>query len=166
LGAVDWPGRLQLITRPGGQRVLLDGAHNVAGTEALCDALQDGSIFSGARPASTTLILGAMGDKDWRRICELLAPRAQRIIVVPLASVRSAAPAALAEVCRQVNRAASVAVSSSSAQALERSADDEFIVVTGSLYLVGEALAWLSSPESAALDEKTLNDWRPAGTGN
>ena len=35
LASVSWPGRLQLITRPGGQKILLDGAHNVAGAETL-----------------------------------------------------------------------------------------------------------------------------------
>ena len=39
LATVNWPGRLQLVTRPGGQKILLDGAHNVAGAEALRAAL-------------------------------------------------------------------------------------------------------------------------------
>ena len=31
LASVNWPGRLQLIQMPNGQKILLDGAHNVAG---------------------------------------------------------------------------------------------------------------------------------------
>ncbi len=39
LATVNWPGRLQLIER-GGQKILLDGAHNVAGAEVLRAALE------------------------------------------------------------------------------------------------------------------------------
>ncbi len=39
LSGVDWPGRLQLLTLPRGRRILLDGAHNVGGVEALAVAL-------------------------------------------------------------------------------------------------------------------------------
>ena len=37
---VNWPGRLQLVRRPSGQKILLDGAHNVAGAKVLCQALE------------------------------------------------------------------------------------------------------------------------------
>ena len=39
LASVSWPGRLQLIQRPDGQQILLDGAHNIAGAKALREAL-------------------------------------------------------------------------------------------------------------------------------
>jgi dihydrofolate synthase/folylpolyglutamate synthase len=48
LETVYWPGRLQLITRPSGQKVLLDGAHNPAGAAMLASALKD--IFTGPKP--------------------------------------------------------------------------------------------------------------------
>src|SRR5206468_7619334 len=40
LETLQWPGRLQLVRTKTGQTILLDGAHNVAGTEALRDALR------------------------------------------------------------------------------------------------------------------------------
>src|SRR6185369_2526416 len=40
LSRLDWPGRLQMITRPSGQRLLLDGAHNLGGAETLAAALR------------------------------------------------------------------------------------------------------------------------------
>ena len=40
LAEVNWPGRLQLVARPGGGKILLDGAHNVAGIETLRVALE------------------------------------------------------------------------------------------------------------------------------
>ena len=41
LGAVDWPGRLQVLSLRGGGEVLLDGAHNMAGVETLVSALTE-----------------------------------------------------------------------------------------------------------------------------
>jgi dihydrofolate synthase/folylpolyglutamate synthase len=173
LAGVSWPGRLQLVTRASGQKILLDGAHNPAGAKALREALK-GTPTSGpaserhnskrAGPeagAPITIILGVLQDKDWRAICETLAPLAARIHTVPVASERSAHPQELAEACRKINPAAEISVGHSLAEALEKSAGDGFVVITGSLYLVGEALELLGlSP--AAPDERGLNEWTAA----
>ena len=79
-------------------------------------------------------------DKDWRHICEMLAPPAARIFTVPVSSERSADADELAAACRAANPAAGIAVCGSLREALEKAAGDDFVVVTGSLYLVGEAL--------------------------
>ena len=71
LANVHWPGRLQLVTRASGRKILLDGAHNPAGAETLSETLQKN--FPTERP---TLILGVLQDKDWQHICETLAPLA------------------------------------------------------------------------------------------
>ncbi|MFZ0828863.1 MAG: folylpolyglutamate synthase/dihydrofolate synthase family protein [Verrucomicrobiia bacterium] len=150
---VNWPGRLQLVTRPSGQNILLDGAHNVAGANALRDALEKNF------PAmKRTLVLGVLQDKDWRHICETLAPLAVRIFTVPVASERTAEAQELARVCRAANPSAEVLACDSMAEALETIAGADFAVVTGSLYLVGEALELLGlSP--ATRGERALNDW-------
>ena len=44
LSRVHWAGRLQLVTRPSGQQILLDGAHNVGGAGILADAMK--GVFS------------------------------------------------------------------------------------------------------------------------
>jgi dihydrofolate synthase / folylpolyglutamate synthase len=160
---VNWPGRLQLVEKPDGQKILLDGAHNVASAKVLRDALE--KIF----PANKrTLILGVLQDKDWREICELLAPLAGKIFTVPVASERSANPKELAEVCRTVNPSAEIFVCNSLREALEKSGSrgrsphqaENLVVITGSLYLVGEALELLGfSP--AAENERALNEWSP-----
>jgi len=105
LAAVHWPGRLQLIPGPDGRQILLDGAHNPAGAAALADAVRQ--IF----PApGRTLVLGALADKDWQNVCKILAPLADRILLVPVASDRAAAPASLAECCRYANTSADVLI--------------------------------------------------------
>ena len=156
LANVNWPGRLQLVTRGVRQKILLDGAHNPAGAQTLAETLKKN--FPAERP---TLLLGVFQDKDWRHICEILAPLAARIVTVPVASERSANPEELAEVCRRTHPSADVLVCRSPGEALDRTAGDRFVVITGSLYLVGETLELLGlSP--AGSDERGLNEW--AGT--
>jgi dihydrofolate synthase/folylpolyglutamate synthase len=153
LTAVSWPGRLQLVTQKNGRKILLDGAHNGAGVNALGKALEK----SFPEP-SRTMIIGALQDKDWRWICERLAPLAARIFTVPVASERTADAHALAAICRAANPAAEISPCGSLDEALKKSAADNFVVITGSLYLVGEALELLGlSPADGG--ERPLNDW-------
>jgi dihydrofolate synthase / folylpolyglutamate synthase len=178
LQSVDWPGRLQWVALPNGRRILLDGAHNIAGAKVLREALEN--IFStgrdawlarpaeislpnlnepAARPYQITLILGVLQDKDWRQICEMLAPLASRIFTVPVSSERSADPNQLAAACRTANPAAEISTCDSLRGALEKIPDNDPGVITGSLYLVGEALELLGfSPATGG--ERALNEWR------
>jgi dihydrofolate synthase/folylpolyglutamate synthase len=153
LETVQWPGRMQLIQKPGSQKILLDGAHNGAGAKALLSAL--GKNFPTARQ---TLILGVLQDKDWPQICRMLAPPVARIFTVPVASERAADARELAAACRAANPAAEIAACDSLRMALDQAANDRFVVVTGSLYLVGEALELLGlSPATGG--ERALNEW-------
>jgi dihydrofolate synthase/folylpolyglutamate synthase len=156
LARVEWPGRLQVITR-GAQTLLLDGAHNVAGTKVLRDALQ--KFFPGRRPV---LIFGALGDKDWSHMCEVLAPLADRIITTSVASDRSAAAKELAEACRRADARVAVAAGDSLDEALDQTAHEPLVVVTGSLYLVGATLERLGLVPAGVRSERALNEWVPA----
>jgi len=153
LATVNWPGRLQLISLSDGRQILLDGAHNLAGAEALRAALS--AHFAGLRPA---IIFGALEDKKWAGICQLLAPLAGKIFTVPVASDRTAAAAALAGAFQTANPAAAVAACESLPAALQASQAEPFVVITGSLYLVGEALELLGQ-SPAGTGERGLNDW-------
>ena len=156
LAAVDWPGRLQLVARTGGQKILLDGAHNVAGAEVLRAALE--LDFAGVRPL---LIFGTLADKNWPDICRILAPLADKIFTVPVASARTADARELAAAFHSANPAAEVMVAANFLEALNAGKDEPFVVVTGSLYLVGEALERLElSPGGAG--ERGLNEWNAA----
>jgi len=153
LSKVNWPGRLQLVARPSGQKLLLDSAHNVAGAKVLREALEKNS------PATKrTLILGVLQDKDWQRICGILAPLASRIFTVPVSSERSANPGQLAAACRTANLSAEISACDSLRGALEKIPDNDSVVITGSLYLVGEALELLGLfPVNT--NERGLNEW-------
>src|SRR5262249_39567574 len=65
LRQVNWPGRLQLLERPSGHKIFLDGAHNFAAAEALNFTLR--AQFPAVKWA---VILGVLQDKDWRGICQ------------------------------------------------------------------------------------------------
>ena len=152
-----WPGRLQQIQR-GHQLLLLDGAHNPHGAVALQQALRE--EFSGRLPA---LIFGAMKDKDVSAILNLLAPLGRRIIATKIASERALPANELAQLCRQANSAAVVEEAQSVDEALALIKDEPFVLLTGSLYFVGEALEVLGVLRTEGADEKALNDWKPKG---
>ena len=154
LARVSWPGRMQLIQRASGQRVLLDGAHNPAGAEALLSEAR--KQFPGPKP---TLVLGIMADKDWRKMGTLLAPLAGRLVLTAVKSERTLPPEELRPVCQQANPHARIIVCSSLVGALKETAEDPAIIVTGSLYLVGEAMELLGLSPVLAQDERSLNEW-------
>jgi len=106
-----------------------------------------------------TLILGILQDKNWQSICELLAPLAEKIIAVPVSSNRTANPAELAAICRLVHPKAQILCADSLRDGLQKSEGDKFVILTGSLYLVGEALELLGISPSGS-QERGLNEWR------
>src|SRR5206468_2141414 len=154
LSRINWPGRLQLITQISGRRILLDGAHNVAGAETLAAALKD--ILPSVK---RTLILGILEDKDWQGMCRILAPLAGRIFLVPVSSARAVQPGHLSRVCRQANRSAERELCGSVVEALGLAIYEPFVIVTGSLYLVGEALELLEMRPGRPTRERSLNEW-------
>jgi folylpolyglutamate synthase/dihydropteroate synthase len=98
-------------------------------------------------------------DKNYDQMCAILAPLASRILCVPVNSERTCDPQELARWCRQANPAAEVSVHRylADAYALAKSQTDRVIVITGSLFLVGEALGRLGfSADAANVSEREL----------
>ena len=157
LQSVTWPGRLQLITLPDNRRILLDGAHNVAGAKVLREALEKNS------PATKqTLILGVLQDKDWPQIC-------RNACTFGRANFHRArlqrAHGQFGSTGSGLSRGKSVSrnfyLRFFMRRVGEKSTNDDFAVITGSLYLVGEALELLGfSPATGC--ERALNEWRAA----
>jgi dihydrofolate synthase/folylpolyglutamate synthase len=133
-----WPGRFQVIA--GEPTVVLDGAHNAAAAERLADAL--GEHFARRK---LTFILGVLRDKNYDEMCRVLAPLAERVFCTRVNSDRTSEPEQLAALCRSANPRAEVRVFMKLAEAFEaaRASGADVIVITGSLFLVGEALARL-----------------------
>ena len=154
LAQVQWPGRLQIVQGVANQVILLDGAHNPAGMEALRAALA--CYFAGQQPA---VILGILADKDWSEMCGILAPLAARVLLAPVKSERTAAPEALRDACAVANPHAGLTICASLTDALRQTSEEPFVVVTGSLYLVGEAMEVLRLLPGNGAHERGLNEW-------
>jgi dihydrofolate synthase/folylpolyglutamate synthase len=154
LSKVNWPGRFQLITQSSGRKILLDGAHNPAGAEALVMAWRE--QFPSERPV---LILGILKDKNVQGMSDILAPLAERILLVPVSSDRSATPEELRDACFRANPLAETIVCNSVSEALGLTNEHSFVLVTGSLYLVGEVLEILRCTGKAKFEERSLNEW-------
>jgi dihydrofolate synthase/folylpolyglutamate synthase len=157
LKSVQWAGRLQVVHR-GPQVVLLDGAHNPAGAATLSASLR--AMFPGRRPA---LILATMDDKDYTSISRILAPLASKIFLAPISSERTADPRLLLECCRQANPSAPLLSFGNLSAALDYAAAEPFVVITGSLYFVGEAMELLDLASASA--ERALNEYTIAAKG-
>lgn len=153
---VDWPGRMHRVQTTSGQTILLDGAHNPDGAEALRVALEQ--EFPDSKP---TMIFGVFKDKDSSSMCHSLAPLAGRILLTAVHSERTEEPASLVAACRESNAAATIEVCASLKEALEKSSRASFVVIAGSLYLVGEAMELLNVSKVSASNEKELNEWQP-----
>lgn len=133
-----WPGRLERISP--NPDVILDGAHNPAGARALAAYLERFYPRErGAAPFRRWLIFGAMRDKAVSEIGTILFPLADKLILTAPANPRAMPPRELAFLAGKGRTAPDVVAALRLVQA-ECSAED-VILVTGSLFLVGEARA-------------------------
>ncbi len=132
-----WPGRLEYISP--NPDVLLDGAHNPAGAHALARYLKQH-----CKHRKMWMIFAAMRDKAAEQVGRILFPLADELICTAPALARALSPGELTELAVKLGvrspRTAATPVDALHLAAAEASAED-VIVVTGSLYLVGEVRA-------------------------
>ena len=132
--AANIPGRMELIgSRP---LVMIDGAHNADGVRILVESLREEFPTT-----SWQVVLGVMGDKNIEAMLEQLSPIASGIVTTAPQSDRAVSAemlasrvAAIAEV--PVLEADDVSLALDMARA--EAGSDGAVLVTGSLYLVGE----------------------------
>ena len=141
LFAASNPARLQLLSE--NPVVLLDGAHNPNGVEALCAALD--THLQGKRLYGVT---GMLADKDIEASLTLLDGRFDTVFTVPVNNPRAIAAPQLAEKWR--TRAPHVFSCSHPLKGVEQAvaaakANNGAVVIFGSLYLAGEILALQST---------------------
>ncbi len=138
LQQVRWPGRLEVVsTRP---QIILDGAHNPAAATTLMQALKHDLIYR-----RLILVLGIMADKDIRGILRRLLPLAQVVIFSRPRYERAATPEKLKSLAANAPRETYVIddLAAAIAQARRLADQDDLIVVTGSLFTIGEARQYL-----------------------
>jgi dihydrofolate synthase/folylpolyglutamate synthase len=136
-----WPGRFQVIPSDGhGPEYVFDVAHNPAGAWALRSTL---SACYEDRPL--TLVFGAMRDKAIGEIAEILFPLAERVIATHADNPRSATPHEIRQAATRTST--DIEDATDVPTALERArtlaGPKGLVVVTGSIYIVGEAMRQL-----------------------
>jgi dihydrofolate synthase / folylpolyglutamate synthase len=154
-----WPARLELISGHGIHAdVLLDVGHNPAGAWALRAAVSRlEQIQNENRPM--TLVFGCLKDKPAAELAQILFPLFQTVVVTPVDSPRSASVDDLTSAARITGSEAEIASNAPSAveRALQLTPVRGLVVVTGSVYLVGEVRPLLirgtqATPNSSSLE--------------
>jgi dihydrofolate synthase/folylpolyglutamate synthase len=142
LARVCWPARFQLAQRE--PPVVVDGAHNPDGAEALREALRRVKW-----KGPVALVAGFCEDKDMAGFLRAIAPVVECAWAVPVPSPRSCAAAAVGGGMRaagigRVTVQEGVAEALAAARAWAR-AEGGLVLVCGSLFLAGEALLLLQA---------------------
>lgn len=139
-----WPGRLERVVQNGVEWVL-DVAHNPAGAWALRAGLR--SLFADRQ--AHVLVFGCLRDKPVLEMAQILFPLFGQVILAPIHSARAAAVEDLLAAARATGTPAIAAESVEAAlQRAEEQAAGGAVVVSGSVYLVGEARTLIRAGKS------------------
>ena len=144
--STQWPGRLERITThsskgPAPTQWVLDVAHNPAGAWALRAGLRD--LL--AAPGPHTLVFSCLRDKPVAELAQILFPLFDRVVFAPIHTARATPMADLLAAAQTTGAAATAADSVAEALQIAASgasagtATHPLVVVSGSVYLVGEA---------------------------
>ncbi|MCL6560833.1 MAG: bifunctional folylpolyglutamate synthase/dihydrofolate synthase, partial [Firmicutes bacterium] len=138
LRRVEWPGRLEVVGQ--NPAVLLDGAHNHAGAQALRQALQE--FFANRQ---IIFVLGMLADKQRQQVVDELAPLAKAVIVTRPHHPRAGDWYRLAEYVKKYLTDVEIVeeVPQAVNRALAKAGTADVVCITGSLYMVAEARAAL-----------------------
>jgi len=134
-----WPGRFQVIAaRPGWPEIVIDVAHNPAGAWALRSALSERYED---RPL--IFVFGAMRDKAISEMTEILFPLADRVIATRPGNPRAASPEEIQQAGARTGVDIDAVEDVEGAVELARllAKAGTVVVITGSIYLVGEVMS-------------------------
>jgi dihydrofolate synthase / folylpolyglutamate synthase len=135
LSRVEWPGRLEVVKEK--PAILLDGAHNVHGARALKEYLR--SHYTKERKI---LVFGVMKDKAYKEILEEILPLFDIVILTRPEIERALSPHDLESFAPGSRITESVGDALKEARHMAN--DEDLIVVTGSIYTIGEARSIVS----------------------
>ena len=133
-----WPGRFQVIAATAGTpEIVLDVAHNPAGAWALRSALS--SYYEDRR---IIFVFGAMRDKAIGEVAEILFPLGEAVVATVAENPRSATAEEIRDAASRTGAEIVITRDVESALELARrlAGTDGVVVVTGSIYVVGEAM--------------------------
>jgi dihydrofolate synthase / folylpolyglutamate synthase len=133
-----WPGRLEVVSsRPA---IVLDGAHNIPAMRSLADSIKRDFDFK-----DLVLVIGIMADKAISRIMKEIVPLASKVIFTRPAYYRAAEPQRLLKTAEELGWSGEICIPLSAAieRARNLAGEGDLIVITGSLFTVGEAKSCL-----------------------
>ncbi|MFU8849104.1 MAG: bifunctional folylpolyglutamate synthase/dihydrofolate synthase [Opitutales bacterium] len=143
LAAIDWAGRWQKL-QIAGRTLILDATHNPEGAEALKENLAELVAADGRKPI---LVAGTLGEERGRSLMAAVAPYARELYLLQPNQDRALAPTLLESFLPGDRsfpvRHASVVSLFSRGKASTLGQAGDTIVVTGSIYLIGEVLEQL-----------------------
>jgi dihydrofolate synthase/folylpolyglutamate synthase len=136
---VKWPGRFQVVRQH--PTVLVDGAHNVASTKRLIS-----NIKAYLADRRVLLVFGTSCDKDVPGIVNELAGLSRDVIITQASHSRAAPCSVLAEEFTKhgIRPEAEQTVAQAISRALSVAGETDVVCVTGSLFVVAEALDYFS----------------------
>jgi len=137
LGEVYWPGRFEIVGR--NPLVILDCAHNELAVQALLETI----ALELGPDVKPRLVFGCLEDKQWERMGELLASRVRGTILTRVKPKRPLDPAHLLPIFARHGAARIISDPVKAVEAaMAQAAPDDVVLVTGSVYLVGEVYPW------------------------
>ena len=143
-----WPGRCEVLNR--NPYVIIDGAQNISSARALKETIKGnsfvGSVCLSAKQRSASerryqkliLVLGISNDKDIKGICSEFYDLADKIILTQAHSIRATDPKVLAKYFKDKERYITNKVSQAKSLSMRLAEKDDLILVTGSLFVIGE----------------------------
>jgi dihydrofolate synthase/folylpolyglutamate synthase len=129
-----WPGRMQMIFKNKKLKFILDGAHNPDAAKALAKCLKEKNI------PPLPCIFASLDDKDTYGVLKALKPHISVCYPVRLESPRARSLEEIHEICKRLK------IKSATSSIENASKLKGMVLITGSLYLVGEAISILNSP--------------------
>jgi len=142
LRSVEWPGRFDIVSRR--PLVILDCAHNELAVQALLETVAV-ELGPDVKPR---LVFGCLEDKQWDRMAEMLAPRVSDVILTKVKPKRPLDPTQLEPIFARhcPTRVISEPLDAIT-HAVESASPEDVVLVTGSVYLVGEIYPWFLAAE-------------------
>jgi dihydrofolate synthase / folylpolyglutamate synthase len=127
-----WPGRFERLASLG-REIVLDAAHTPAAAAALLEAWRDAKL-----PQHATVVLGMGADKNPRAFLEAIRPIAGSLIATQSDSPRAAAAESIAAIADRLGIPSETQPSVAAAIAAAQKTSPAPLLITGSLFVVGE----------------------------
>jgi dihydrofolate synthase/folylpolyglutamate synthase len=139
LNQVHWPGRLQLLQRQ--PLLVIDGAHNAYSMSKLIEAIKQYFRYD-----KCFVVFGTSCDKDIAGMAQELTAFTPNITITSSAHPRAAAISVIANEFSRQGTKVTIAknVAEALSQALSQAKSSDLILVTGSLFVVAEAISYHS----------------------